>query len=1124
MKTTLIRSCFILLALSCLTANSTAAETVRIWEETFTLPTYSMHAPEKNPYFYVPAEYQRAQKHVYPYPYNGAFDTEKKAVDYTGVFLENEYVKVCVTPEMGGRLYYAVDKTNGYDIVYYNHVVKPALIGMTGAWTSGGVEWNIPHHHRPTSFMPVDYTLSENPDGSKTVWVGEYEKRTQTRWIVGVTLEPGKSYVKTEFRYFNVTPVQNTFLFWANTAVHSNEDYQVIFPPDVEKIVYHTKSEFADWPVPNAFYQEIDFTRGQDISWWKNTASPCSFFAYGSRQGFMGGIDHGKRAGTLKVSDRHVFPGMKFWNWGPNDVGRGWDRKLTDEDGPYLELMMGGYSDNQPDYSFINPMSTKRGTIYYYGIKNMDNIKEATADFAVNLEKKGDKAVVQLNATSVAKDLTLEVLDGDKVLLKEAVALDPKSAFAKEIPVDANLPAERLGVRLVSATGKELIAWQATPKKNLPHPETYQSPGDPKKYKNNDDLFLAGLRLEQFANAYFDPQLYYGEALSREQDDFLVNSQWGTYLYKRGLKAEAEAHLKKAVDKVTSNHTRPKYAESLYYLGLCLADRGEATEACEYLYRATWSYEWASPAFTVLAGLENRRGNVDRAIDNVDKALTADPTNIEARLLRSMLARHEGDFEKAKKAAGKVLDLDPLNFTALNEMALLSNRFSTGKTTAEWLRISEKTMRGQVDSCLETAARYGRAGYHKDAIELLERFRDQNDRNVPGAAMIDYHLGYYADAMGDKAKAKTAFAAAGAMPLDYCFPYGDVSRAALEKAIDYFPEQASAYYLLGNIYCNTRSEKSIECWKKAIALDDKVAVFHRNLAFALANYTESTGEAIASIRKAIGLDRTQPLFYVEAFNYMEYAKESPDKLAAFFHEVAADAPVDPEIQAIDAQLKNYFGKYDEAIAVMEKMHYRTAERAPFNMHIYWLDAHVQRGIHAMDEKRYDEAEKDFLTAMEHPSNLEAERDSKEGAALYYLGLNSKRRGDLEKAKGYFRKMIEYRFSEDWGSGYFIEADYYKGMASRELGDEDGARRFFQAAIATGDKEIARAETKHPTRFYPSLIERKMRGDRLADAYFAKALGYSGLGQTAEAKKMFEKAKETRPAHFGTRVFESREKK
>lgn len=112
---------------------------------------------------------------------------------YRIVYLENEYVRIGILPEIGGRLFEAVDKSNGYNFIYRQHVIKPALIGLIGAWISGGIEWNIPHHHRATTFLPVQYRLVSNADGSKTVWVGELEVRHRMRWAVGYTLRPGKS-------------------------------------------------------------------------------------------------------------------------------------------------------------------------------------------------------------------------------------------------------------------------------------------------------------------------------------------------------------------------------------------------------------------------------------------------------------------------------------------------------------------------------------------------------------------------------------------------------------------------------------------------------------------------------------------------------------------------------------------------------------------------------------------------------------------------------------------------------------------------------------------------------------------------------------------------------------------
>ena len=245
-------------------------------------------------------------------------------------------------------------------------MIKPALIGMLGAWISGGVEWNVPHHHRASSFMPVDWTTEERADGSKTVWVGEIERRHGLKWRVGMTLHPDRSYLELTVHLVNRSPVAHSFLFWINPAVHANAQYQVIFPPSTEWTVQHGKPEFASWPIARQIYGGVDYTRGVDISWWKNHPSPVSFFAWDSRADFFGGYDHGRQAGVVHVADHHVVPGKKFFEWGNGPTGEMWDTILTDEDGPYLELMAGAFSDNQPDYSWIQPGEVKTWKHYWY--------------------------------------------------------------------------------------------------------------------------------------------------------------------------------------------------------------------------------------------------------------------------------------------------------------------------------------------------------------------------------------------------------------------------------------------------------------------------------------------------------------------------------------------------------------------------------------------------------------------------------------------------------------------------------------------------------------------------------------------------------------------------------------
>ncbi len=352
---------------------------VRLWETNLVIPTYLAAPPSPVPRFYEGRTYQGAKATFYPYPVQDVLTDVKSNVTYKALFLENDYLQICVLPELGGRIFSAVDKTDGYDFFYRQHVIKPALIGMLGAWISGGVEWNVPHHHRATSFSPVDYTTQTNADGSATIWVGEIELRHRMKWLVGMTLYPDRSYLELTCKMFNRTPFAWPMLFWINAAVHANTNYQVIFPPSTEWAAQHAKPAFANWPIAHQIYGGTDYRRGVDISWWKNHPNPVSFFAWNYEDDWFGGYDHGKEAGVIQVSDHNVAPGKKFFEWGNGPQGEMWSQILTDDDGPYLELMAGAWSDNQPDYSWIQPGETREWKHWWYPIRNLGGVKAAHA-------------------------------------------------------------------------------------------------------------------------------------------------------------------------------------------------------------------------------------------------------------------------------------------------------------------------------------------------------------------------------------------------------------------------------------------------------------------------------------------------------------------------------------------------------------------------------------------------------------------------------------------------------------------------------------------------------------------------------------------------------------------------
>ncbi|GAI88691.1 unnamed protein product, partial [marine sediment metagenome] len=213
----------------------------------------------------------------YPYPMLDRITNEKYNRTYRALWVENEYVKALVLPEIGGRLHGAQDKTNGYQFLYDQTVIKPGLIGLTGAWISGGVEWNFPDGHRASGFRDTDWRLVENPDGSKTAWVGEIDRITGMRWSIGTTVHPGRNWVETKVRLFNCTPYVHRFQYWATSAVRATHNYQAVIPGEL--MTGHGKHGYFHWPVNN----------GVDITYWKNIPGASSFFAVESESDYFGG-------------------------------------------------------------------------------------------------------------------------------------------------------------------------------------------------------------------------------------------------------------------------------------------------------------------------------------------------------------------------------------------------------------------------------------------------------------------------------------------------------------------------------------------------------------------------------------------------------------------------------------------------------------------------------------------------------------------------------------------------------------------------------------------------------------------------------------------------------------------
>ncbi|MDQ6643586.1 MAG: DUF5107 domain-containing protein, partial [Chloroflexota bacterium] len=472
---------------------------VCVWEEDVEIPTYGSGAPDKNPMFLEKRVYQGSSGRVYPYPVVDKIYDEKRPHSYRLVVLENEYLRIEIMPELGGRIYRALDKTNGYDFVYYNRVIKPALVGLAGPWISGGIEFNWPQHHRPNTFGPVQYHIGHTSNGSKTVWVSEIDRMYGTKMTAGFTLYAGKAYLEIHVQLYNRTPEPQTFLWWANPAVSVNEHTQSVFPPDVHAVFDHGRRDVSRFPIATGSYYKMDYSAGVDISRYKNIPVPTSYMAYHSDYNFVGGYDTAEQAGILHVANHHISPGKKQWTWGCGEFGKAWDRNLTDEDGPYSELMAGVYTDNQPDFSWLQPYEEKSFKQYFMPYKNIGVVKNASIDAAVNLDidAANHTATLQVYATAVFVNAVIELKGKSRVYVNETVTIAPTQTFATVVSLDNEEQADDLIVTVQDANGNVLITYRPRKLEIEKLPDAAKPLPAPEELRSNEALFLAGLHLEQ---------------------------------------------------------------------------------------------------------------------------------------------------------------------------------------------------------------------------------------------------------------------------------------------------------------------------------------------------------------------------------------------------------------------------------------------------------------------------------------------------------------------------------------------------------------------------------------------------------------------------------------------------
>jgi tetratricopeptide (TPR) repeat protein len=1070
------------------------AAQVKMAEEKWILPTYPVEAPEKNPMFFKGESYQGASKIIYPYALNDMISNDRIEKAWKTLILENEYIKLCVTPEIGGKLWYATDKTNGYNFVYKNNVVKPSNIGMTGAWVSGGIEWCVLHHHRASTMLPVDYDLKENPDGSKTIWIGETEPRHSMRWSIGITAFPGKSYFQAEVKIHNPTPFTNTFLYWANVAAHTNKDYQVIFPPSVNTVTYHAKNSFSRWPVSTEVYNGEDFTRGVDISWWKNSVNQNSYFAYDLKEDFMGGYDHGKQTGTVHIGDHNIVKGAKLWEWGSGERGQATEGRLTEKDGPYVEIMVGAFSDNQPDYSWIRPYETKTFKQYWFPVKDIGGFKNANLNGAVNLEKISDQQLfLGYYSTQNVPKVKIVLRNKEKVIFEKQTPISPDKPFTIKLPYPENEALTNFYTEMVNLeNGETLLSYQPVERKRVDKlPETVKRPVPPGEMKSVEELYLTGSRILQFYNPTLNAMDYFNEALKRDPRDTRTNTVLGNIALKNGDYARARHYFNVAINRLTKDYTRPSNCEALYLQGITLKALGLLDEATDTLYRATWDLAFYPAAYLELAKISCQKVDFEKALQQINESLKTNAVNNSAIVLKAAVLRKLGDFTASTTLLEPLLENDPLDFRVANELYLTLKNAGNKQKSEEILADLTRNIRNSEQNYLNLAIGYINDGFTKEAEELLLRF--------PGRyPEISYLLGFLADSKGDKREAERYFNEASGLPVDYVFPYHIEMAAAFETASKYFPNDAKPLYYLGNLYYDKQPEKAVGYWEKAVALDPTMAIACRNLGWGHYYHSGDVSKAIAAYEKAFYLKKDEPIYYAELDPLYEKNNTPVEQRAKLFEGVNDIVKKRDDAFVRQIMVLNLSGQWEKAVEYLAGSNFHFREGSS-RVRDITVDAHLLLAKKYFAEKKYKEALEQFQASSGDVSSIGSRNEDERAPQInYFLGLAWEALGNKTKAKACFLQSAEQTLNNP----NYIR--YYQGLSFLKLGNKAKATEIFNALIREGENRLDKGTEVD---FFAKFGEKEAGNVQLSNAYLLKGLGCKGLGENANAREFLQKAVE-----------------
>jgi tetratricopeptide (TPR) repeat protein len=821
------------------------ASTVRFTHGTLEVPTYTFGRSESVAPLFKSAE----SRGLYPY---AALDRDSLSrrpipVKYESLTLENEYLRIILLPELGGRIWSVRDKVANREIFYTAGVIKPTLYNQRGGWPAGNLEVYGPYdaHMLTWPGEPWPWAFRPGPDGSASVVLSHIDHLFRNKISMTVTLHPGRSFVELSVRLSNNNALANRYLLWTNAGVAATEGTRFVYP--MTRTIAHVSSDIGTWPM----------AEGADLSWYKNNPKMLGVFGLDLYDNFIAAYDYKADHGVICYTNRQIARGVKTWTWGVGDAARRQMEHYTDADGPYLEVQSGRFVWDG-NYEFIEPGKTDGWTEFWYGTGGLANgsannsggLTTATRDVAIGFDTVGkDRRTVRLavRATGRFPNATLKLKAAGVILWTSQQNLSPEKVFRQQIEITPEVAGQALMLEVLAANGETLSKYVERPDGS--HPDAvFASDSIPRRFGaieglTAEEAFQKGLSHEKFGEMDEARQAYEA-ALGKDRLFTQPHLRLGAIALEQLQYESAINHFTKVLER------DPVNGEAHYHLAVAYSESGKNEESQRHYSRLLPAHAKYDQRDYGLGLLALRQGNLPEAAKWLTQAAAASAAQISVRQAYAYVLRKLNRNEEARKAIEAILELDPTNAFAYAELLVLDNpqsAFSTGRNPQ-----LDQACAHHEQGYLELATEYLKLSAWQEAGGVLERgIAAATNAGKTPYPMLYYYRAFVADRLNDSATVRDAIAAARRQQLDLdIFPFRRESIQVLRRILAIEPKDANAACLLGDLlYYRERHEEAQAAWRKAVESDPHHFSALRDLGMSLLE-AGRTEEALALLARA----------------------------------------------------------------------------------------------------------------------------------------------------------------------------------------------------------------------------------------------------------------------------------